>query len=266
MKGVSSIISVILVVMIAVSLAAALYAFFSKTESGLTTGIEQQQQNATAITGAELKIINLDSGNGRIIVRNTGGSSLKNFAVYLNDKPVAAQVPSSLGPGEISQVNITDAPLILDQSHSAGTATTAPFNGSQQFTAGKDGYLYQLEFGSSSTQYSYPQSTLEIRNSTADNKLGSVLTSQTIVRLNNWYNVTLSNPVFLEKGKKYWIFLSYSWQWQQTSYDSYSGGISYTGGDYYPNRDYNFRTYIADFSGANVKITTSLTSTEGAFP
>jgi FlaG/FlaF family flagellin (archaellin) len=109
MRGISSIIITILLLMISVSLASFGYIFFTQMLSVTTqTATEVSEHTSTSLL-AEMKIDSI-SGND-IFVRNTGKVDLTQFEVYINDILVSSTpIPPTLDPGEVATITLASAP------------------------------------------------------------------------------------------------------------------------------------------------------------
>jgi flagellin-like protein len=99
-KGVSAIISVILIILITVSLIALVYQWLS----GQTTQTQSELgRNAFKSEGC-LKIENIDTRTNKIIVRNCGDIDLNNIVLFVDSKPVV-NYQGTLLAGNIAQIN-----------------------------------------------------------------------------------------------------------------------------------------------------------------
>jgi len=111
MRGISTIIVAILLLMISVSLAGFGYMFFTTMFSTLTTEGEEVLSTTVERMLAQMKIESI-SGQS-IYVRNTGKINLTNFNVYVENN-LAAIYPTSdnyIDPGDIGNLTLTSPPL-----------------------------------------------------------------------------------------------------------------------------------------------------------
>lgn len=111
MRGISTIIVAILLLMISVSLAGFGYMFFTTMFSTLTTEGEEVLSTTVERMLAQMKIESI-SGQS-IYVRNTGKINLTNFNVYVENN-LAAIDPTSdnyIDPGDIGNLTLTSPSL-----------------------------------------------------------------------------------------------------------------------------------------------------------
>src|SRR5437867_2152801 len=101
MKGLSSIIAVVLILLITVSLSALAYLFFGNVFAELTqTGSNESEKIITTLTSSML----IDSATeNQIFIRNTGQSDLTKFFITLNGIPINFTIDKPVLPnGEIA--------------------------------------------------------------------------------------------------------------------------------------------------------------------
>src|SRR3972149_65116 len=106
MKGISSIIAIILILLITVSLAALLWLWLT----GIATDLFNISGNQTQQIGETLtSMVRIESVDNNIVyVRNTGQSKLTNFFVTVNNFPVQFTAdPSELEAGLVGRLNLT---------------------------------------------------------------------------------------------------------------------------------------------------------------
>lgn len=114
MKGVSSIIIAVLLLMIAVSLASIGYLTLNNAYNNMkSSGNGLVSMTATSQLG-EMKILNITSGTETaVFLQNIGKVNLTNFSAYVNDTLISIDpaTPSggAIAPGEIKNVNITSS-------------------------------------------------------------------------------------------------------------------------------------------------------------
>ena len=104
MRGVSSIIVLILILLIAVSLATMLYFYLTGTQEDITGLIERQQEIEAKKIASEMKILGYDPNSGNITIRNTGRFDLTNFNLFLNGLQTDIHTITKLSPGEIGVI------------------------------------------------------------------------------------------------------------------------------------------------------------------
>jgi len=102
-KGVSTAITIILVLLITVSLILISYQWLLKYSPWTQWEIEKSLERKEGC----LKIENMDLDNKKITVRNCGEFDLSNFIVYIDDEPFV-QYSGTLGPGYIEQISYTE--------------------------------------------------------------------------------------------------------------------------------------------------------------
>lgn len=106
MKGVSTVIAVILILMITVAMAALAYVWFTGVLGGLIQ-VGNVQTNRT-ITGLTSSFLIESTSDNQIYVRNTGESELSDFSVYINDVLVnVSSQPLSIGPDEVGTIAVS---------------------------------------------------------------------------------------------------------------------------------------------------------------
>jgi FlaG/FlaF family flagellin (archaellin) len=101
MKGVSSIIVLVLLVLIAIGLASIAYGFYTGYFEFLFEGVEQGANRSQEIMGSEMTLMGINFDAQTVIVRNTGKSELSGFAVFINELPAEADMPTSIIAGEV---------------------------------------------------------------------------------------------------------------------------------------------------------------------
>lgn len=109
MRGVSALIVTILLLMMSVSLASMGYIFITQSASETIEAAETiSEQSATNLL-SEMKI---DSITDNVVqVKNTGKTTISNFAVYVNEMPVSATSdPTSIEPGSIAEITLSSTP------------------------------------------------------------------------------------------------------------------------------------------------------------
>ena len=109
MKGVSSVIAIILILMISISLTTLSYIFLSGTVSTTTATSSQAAQRLTSSLLAEMKIESFDVINDVVYVKNSGRVNITEFHVYVNDilDNGATPNPDTIGPGEVTSISLT---------------------------------------------------------------------------------------------------------------------------------------------------------------
>ena len=109
MKGVSTVVLVIIILMIVVALSALAYTWFIGIYQTITqTGAEAIETASTA--GQAMMKIESVSDN-QIYIRNTGQVDLTDINVYVGDTAVSATVtPSIVPPGDVATITFTSAP------------------------------------------------------------------------------------------------------------------------------------------------------------
>lgn len=105
MKGVSTVIVVIIFLMIAVALSGLTYMFFTGMLSTVSSSSEQEVGKATTAGQASLMIESFTGNN--IYVRNLGTASLSNINVYVGDVPVPFSIDQqTIPPGSVATITL----------------------------------------------------------------------------------------------------------------------------------------------------------------
>jgi hypothetical protein len=108
MKGVSTVIVMILILLISVALTGLGYLFFTEVLTSVTTAGEESISQSVTSMLSQMRIESLTAGTpGNIYIRNTGKVNLTDFTVYVND---GLEVPStplpSLAPGSVGTIGM----------------------------------------------------------------------------------------------------------------------------------------------------------------
>lgn len=105
MKGVSTVVIVILLILISISLVGALYIWTSNVTFDIfpEEDIEQRYQRSRACLSLE----DIDGGNGSATIRNCGLVPLRDVELYLDNSLVSFQYPDTLDPNEAIVVTFT---------------------------------------------------------------------------------------------------------------------------------------------------------------
>ncbi|MBN2203288.1 MAG: hypothetical protein JW700_03845 [Candidatus Aenigmarchaeota archaeon] len=107
MKGVSSIIVAILLLIIAVSMTSLAYSFFGEVVSETTeTGNEVVEE----VKESTLSNVKIDSISDDIVtIRNTGKVDISHIAIFVNDMfDAGASVPYRLSPGSVGDITLSE--------------------------------------------------------------------------------------------------------------------------------------------------------------
>jgi archaellum component FlaF (FlaF/FlaG flagellin family) len=108
MKGVSTIIVAVLLLMVSVSLVSFGYVFLTEIMTTTTETGSQAAEKVTSSLLAEMKIESMDESTDTIYVKNSGRVNLTQFNVYVNDALVSASPsPETIAPGEITTISLT---------------------------------------------------------------------------------------------------------------------------------------------------------------
>jgi hypothetical protein len=109
MKGISAIITAILIIMISISLTSLGYIFLSETVSTTTETGSQVSEKVTSSLLAEIKIESMDESTDTIYVKNNGRVNLSQFYVYVNDALDSGAIPDTmvLVPGNVTAISLT---------------------------------------------------------------------------------------------------------------------------------------------------------------
>jgi flagellin-like protein len=128
MRGISSVIVVILFLMIAIALSALGYTFFTVMIQSASKASEETLKQ-TMISGQSMIKIESVSGD-KIYIRNVGQVDLSNISLYVEDEPVTFQIDkASVAPSEVAVITITgNAPAGEIEITTAQGALTAQGN------------------------------------------------------------------------------------------------------------------------------------------
>ena len=108
MKGISTIIVAILLLMISISLAGFGYVFFTTMFTSITTESEEVMGTTVERMLAQVKIESIASTS--VSVRNIGKVNLTDFAVYVDNSLDDSATLSNLGPGEVKTITLSATP------------------------------------------------------------------------------------------------------------------------------------------------------------
>jgi len=188
-----------------------------------------------------------EENKGGIYIQTTSWMARLLLALILMLMPILAALPASAAAA-------TDT---LDQTSGAGDpGSTYRANGlAQSFTAGKSGYLnqidlYMAEYGSSGIVF-----TLNIY--AGQSVTGTVLATATFgssdipYNPGGWLSVLFDQPAQVQNGQQYTMHLTSSigdtpqTSWKHYTADVYPGGRAYTASNW-SNYDMGFTTYVGD--------------------
>ena len=110
MKGVSSIVALILILLITVSLGTMLFFYLTGSQQELTGLVEQQQEIELRKVSSEMKILGADPNSGNITIRNTGRFDLDKFNLFLNGIQTQIVPLDKLMPGETGVISPVTKP------------------------------------------------------------------------------------------------------------------------------------------------------------
>lgn len=116
MKGVSSIIAAILLLLITIVIIGFAFSFFSRVVQQPMSGAQQQLANQEKQYATTFRVDSVN--NGTVYIRNTGTMPLTNIAFFVNGILVNASGPSSLPPNELGE-------YILNSSQLAGMPSSS---------------------------------------------------------------------------------------------------------------------------------------------
>lgn len=112
MKGVSEIIVVILILMIAISLSSFGYITFTSLFSSMKTSAENSMNNTVSSMLSQMSIESIVRGTGgadtKVYIRNIGKVTLSNFSAYDDDNYVKlTDTTVTIPPGQVGSINIS---------------------------------------------------------------------------------------------------------------------------------------------------------------
>ncbi len=135
MKGISTVIAAVLLLMITVSLAAAAYVWFNSTFSATTQLGTKQIERSSQVFGTEFKIESVSADS--IYVRNTGTADISNITVFVGN--ILANTTSPvIKPGEMAKITINsfvdyNASKTIKVTSGVGVGTVASIGPSQNY-------------------------------------------------------------------------------------------------------------------------------------
>ena len=141
MKGISNIIAIILILLIAISLLALLYLWLTGFAVDLFNLGGNETQRVTQAIGSRFVIESVD--NEVVFIRNTGQTKLTDFFVTVNDIPVAFTAPSELGVGLVGNITLNATLLGIKPSDNVVKITTAQGASATEKISGFTGYVIQ---------------------------------------------------------------------------------------------------------------------------
>ncbi|MFO7872649.1 MAG: archaellin/type IV pilin N-terminal domain-containing protein [Candidatus Undinarchaeales archaeon] len=112
-KGITPVISVILLLMMTISIAGLAYTWLQRTQASIETSTENTTERLLGSLKVQLRVegynlgCNAGSSNLTISVRNAGTEKAKNLQVYIDDAIQTGMTNSSLDPGTIINFNAT---------------------------------------------------------------------------------------------------------------------------------------------------------------
>lgn len=104
MRGVSSLIVIVLMLLVAISLSTIVYIYLGNLQSGTLKDVVESQENQMKAAGSEIKITDVDKYTGAVNVQNTGRYELKGLVLYIDGDIVASDAPQSLAAGGIATI------------------------------------------------------------------------------------------------------------------------------------------------------------------
>lgn len=125
MRGISSLISTILILMIMISTVGFYFAFISRTTTNLGETAQQQAQNTLDNMYAEIKLDAYNNERNSVYVRNTGSVPISGawLAVYVDGSPMRIAYEGKIEPDDVGEVMILDP---LTEGGHALKATAGP--------------------------------------------------------------------------------------------------------------------------------------------
>jgi parallel beta-helix repeat protein len=105
MKGVSTVIAIILILMITVAMAALAYLWFTGVFETLTETGQEQVEETTIKLGSSIAIESVKGDN--VYVRNTGKYNVTEIVLYIDDVLTEATVPETIEPGKVGAITLT---------------------------------------------------------------------------------------------------------------------------------------------------------------
>ncbi|MBI5061289.1 MAG: hypothetical protein HZB67_03165 [Candidatus Aenigmarchaeota archaeon] len=112
MKGITPVISMVLLLVITIVLSVLAFIFFGNTFRTVATGGEKGLGHIIEQSSISFNIENVDESGGIAYVRNTGNKDISNLSVYVNGERIDAKVTEPIKPGDV--VAISTGPLLLE--------------------------------------------------------------------------------------------------------------------------------------------------------
>ncbi len=115
MKGISTIIAVVMLLMITVALAALFWVFSNDVFGSVSGGVAKQTNSSIVRAGSEFAIINARNNSLTVIdvtIRNSGTQSLdlSTLVAFVDDRQTTDNVAVTLAPGDASSFTVTLTP------------------------------------------------------------------------------------------------------------------------------------------------------------
>ena len=125
MRGISSVITTILMLIITISTVAFYFTFMSRSTTQLTESAQEQSENMLNNIYADIELEAYNSERNSLYVRNTGSVPISGaaLAVYVDGSPVRSVIEGSVGPDDVGEIRLLDS--ITEGSHSF-RATAGP--------------------------------------------------------------------------------------------------------------------------------------------
>ena len=101
MRGVSTLIAAILLLMIGLMIIITVFAWLQSTQSSVFSGIESQQAAEIRAAGSQMTLLSVDSSTAKITAQNTGKYDLSDFKLYVNGTLSTYTGPSTLAIGQV---------------------------------------------------------------------------------------------------------------------------------------------------------------------
>ncbi|MBI5697590.1 MAG: hypothetical protein HZC29_03665 [Thaumarchaeota archaeon] len=104
-KGITPVISIVLLLMITVVLIGAAFLFFTKVFQTSSKAGEEQTEQMTEQAAVLFKLDSIDTNNDVIYLRNTGTAPITNLTIYVNNQQTDS-IYSTIQPGQTGSVQL----------------------------------------------------------------------------------------------------------------------------------------------------------------
>ncbi len=108
-KGITPVVSVILLLLITISIVGFSLIFFQRTAQGAGEEAQTQLQQQLASASESFEIVNIDKN--KVYVKNTGTANLQNLKFYVDGSAVQNATPISIAPNRVGEIILNNSQL-----------------------------------------------------------------------------------------------------------------------------------------------------------